>query len=143
MVRWHYTGDMRCCLFGLVLAACASPAAGGWRGTADLGPVAAYDIEYKLSDDASQGQIAIREPGRGFSQQWFRLCTLSVDRRQMRATYDPTSPDCQGAVGNRREIRGLVGESVLWGEIWQGNQKQGFFRAFHLPLPDAASATEP
>ena len=133
---------MRYVLLLAVLVACSSPAAGGWRGTADLGPVAAYPFEVKFNDDASQGHIAVREPGRGFAQQWFQLCTLTVDRRQITATYDPTSPDCQGAASSRREVRGLVGEGVLWGELWQGNQKLGFFRAFQEPLAEASTATQ-
>lgn len=133
---------MRRWLLLSTLMACSSPAAGGWRGTADVGPVAAYEIAIRFNDDASQGQVSVREPGRPFSQQWFQLCSLEVDRRVLVATYDPSSPECQGAMSGRRELRGMIGEQVIWGEIWQQERKSGFFRAFREPPAPAGGPIE-
>ena len=131
---------MRGWLCVLVLAACSSPAAGGWRGTADIGPIAAYEMSLRFSDNGGKGQVMIREPTNPSSGQWFTLCSLQIDRRVWVATYDPGSVECQGPAGDRRELRGVVGEGVAWGEVWQAGNKTGFFRAFRVPPPAPGEA---
>ena len=42
--------------------------------------------------------------------------------------------------GDRRELRGVVGEGVAWGEVWQAGNKTGFFRAFRVPPPAPGEA---
>lgn len=135
----------------LGLAACTSPAAGQWRGTADLGPVAAYAMELKFAEDGSSGSIVVHEPGKPFTDQHFQLCSVQLDDRAITMVYDAARPDCasQGAASDRRTLRGTVGEDVVFGEMFRGEgarvddntaEKLGFFRTFRIPEPPAAPA---
>ena len=104
-----------------------------------------FGCPVRFNDDASQGQLKVVEPGRPSTELWFQLCTVRVDRRALLATYDPTSPECQGPKSGHRELRGMIGEQTAWGELWQADKKIGFFRAFREPPaePTAASTSNP
>jgi len=116
-----------------VLAACGSPLAGRWVGTADLGPIAAYDIEISIPDGDGDGTVALREPD---MPEKFRICQLVRRARSVEIVYDAGRPDCDGVgptPSDRRTLKGEVGEGVLTGEVWRAGVKTGFFRAFLRP----------
>lgn len=138
-------------LFATILAGCSSPLAGGWQGTADLGPVAAYDVTLQLNEEATAGTIAIREAGKAFEK--FTLCSVEVTERAMALEYDANRPNCdvKGAdPSDRRTLVGTVGEGVVFGEILAAGsepsadgkpgQRLGFFRAFREPAPSPTTS---
>jgi hypothetical protein len=115
--------------------ACSSPLAGGWQGTADLGPTAAYDVTLQLNEEATAGTIAIHEDGKAFEK--YTICSLHLDQRSLALSYDANRPNCDDKSpdpSDRRTLRGTVGEGVVYGEVFAGDdkapQRLGFFRAF-------------
>lgn len=114
----------------LVCGACGSPLAGAWRGTADLGPVRAQALVLTVAEDGQSGKLHLADPGK---PEDFVLCRLSRTERTFEAEYDAARPGCDGNAGSpseRRMLKGTVGEGVVWGELWRGNEKLGFFRGF-------------
>ncbi len=143
--------QFRALLLAVTFMGCSSPLAGGWQGTADLGPVAAYEVTLQLNEDASAGTLAIRETGKAFEK--FTLCSIEVTERAMALTYDANRPNCdeKGAdPSDRRTLLGTVGEGVVFGEIFAAGTtagadgksppRLGFFRAFRQPAPEPAPA---
>jgi len=109
------------------LAACGSPLAGAWRGTADIGPVRAQPLVLTVAADGLSGTLHLTDPGK---PETFVLCRLSRQGRAFEAEYDAARPDCAGTPGERRVLKGTVGEGVVWGELWRGSENLGFFRGF-------------
>lgn len=127
-----------CVALLVVLAACSSPVAGGWQGTADLGPVAATDVTLNLDEEGNAGTIAIREPGKVFEK--YTICSIHLDKRDLALTYDANRPNCDDKSpdpSDRRTLRGTVGEGVVFGEVLgpDARTRVGFFRAFRKPNP--------
>ncbi len=111
-------------------AGCASPLVGAWRGTADLGPVRAQTLVLTVGADGLTGKVHLDDPGK---PEDFVLCRLSRQGRVFEAEYDAARPGCDGNPGSpteRRLLKGTVGEGVVWGEVWRGGEKLGFFRGF-------------
>ena len=138
----------------LLLFGCGSPLAGGWRGTADLGPVLAPALEFHVAEDTLTGRLELQEVGKPYSR--FQLCALRVDaqdERKVELEYDANRPGCEAThqdVSDRRRLVGVVGEGVWTGDVFRGAEKIGFFRAFQLDAdaggthpPSAAPAAPP
>jgi hypothetical protein len=138
---------------GLLLAlfsGCGSPVAGQWRGTVDIGPVAAYPVEIRIDPEATTGRIDLAEAGKPFTR--FEFCTIAdATTRKLELVYDPQTPACdpKGKPDGRRTLRGTVGEATLFGELFEGPNRIGFFRLFKVdatapaaksPTPTAATA---
>ena len=131
-------------MFALLAAGCSAPIAGQWRGTMDLGPSAAHDIELSVIEDGTSGRIVVTEPHKAFSH--FQLCSVhSGDKRAIELVYDANRPNCDEKnpdPSERRLLRGTVGEGVLFGDVLRGTERIGFFRAFRQPDVQAPEAPE-
>lgn len=119
----------------LVAAACSSPLAGRWQGTADMGPIAAFELQLEVDADDLTGTLNLREPGKPES---YRICHIDRRGRAIAIEYDVGRPNCD-ATGStpseRRVLKGQVGEGIVSGEVWKGSDKLGFFRAYVQPKP--------
>jgi len=129
----------------VVAAGCGSPLTGTWRGTMDLGAMDAWPLEVRVGEDPSRGRLVVQEKGRTFES--FQLCTVEpATERKLELSYNPEHPDCAAPAGtaeagkDRRTLRGTVGEGVLFGEVFRGSERIGFFRAFRQ---DAVAALGP
>ncbi|MBI5610500.1 MAG: hypothetical protein HY902_16610 [Deltaproteobacteria bacterium] len=110
-------------------AACSSPLAGRWEGTADLGPIDAWPVKLHLAKDGQSGQVSWHEPGAMWRT--FAACRVQLQGRQFEVEFDLAQPDCgNGAQRDRRVLRGTAGERLLFGEILGADRPVGFFRAF-------------
>ena len=133
----------------LVSTGCSAPLVGHWRGTMDLGPSAAHEIELRVGEDGTSGRILLTEPHRAFTN--FQLCSVHAgDKRAIELVYDANRPNCDeknADPSERRLLRGTVGEGVLFGDVLLGTERIGFFRAFRQPDPqpsaDPAQASHP
>lgn len=127
----------------LVLATgCGSPLQGGWAGTIDIGPIEAYDLKVTMPEEGLDGTLLVRT-AKGTQQ--YSFCKGSLDGQQFELHYDlarPTCEDKEGAPTDPRRLVGTLGESVLFGEVYKGSEKVGFFRAFLEPPPAADLKTE-
>lgn len=116
----------------LVLSAasgCAAPIAGRWQGTADVGPINAYDLRLEVASDGKSGRIAVQDGSPGAHD----LCRIELNGRDVDLEYDLAQPTCrseEGKPSDRRRLRGTVGEGLVFGEVLQGSQRIGFFRAY-------------
>ena len=113
-----------------LVAACSSPLAGAWQGTADLGPLRAQTLTLTVAQDGLTGKIRLVDPGK---PEDFSLCRIARQGRSFEIEYDAARPGCDGNAGSpteRRVLKGTVGEGVAWGDVWRGTEKLGFFRGF-------------
>ena len=122
-------------LFSLSLLAllgssgCTAAIAGRWQGTADVGPIKAYDLRLEVASDGKSGRIAVQDGSPGAHD----LCRIEVKGRDVDLEYDLAQPPCrseEGKPSERRRLRGTVGEGLVFGEVLQGSQRIGFFRAY-------------
>ncbi len=113
-----------------LVSGCASPLAGKWQGTADIGPIAAFDLQFEVDSEDQPGTIAVREPGR---PEHMRICHIDRQGRAITIEYDVGRPNCDASgptPADRRVLKGTIGEGIVTGEVWKGGDKIGFFRAF-------------
>lgn len=130
----------------LLLPACGAPMAGNWHGTFDKGPVDAHPVVLHVQEDGHTGYLDIHEPGKAFTR--FNLCSLDVDpERRVTLVYDANRPNCDAGTQNqggpenkdppeRRTLKGMVGETVYYGDVLKDAEKLGFFRLFRDPDHD-------
>ena len=108
---------------------CTAAIAGRWQGTADVGPIKAFDLRLEVSGDGKSGRIAVQDGSPGAHD----LCRIEVNGRDVELEYDLAQPTCrseEGKPSERRRLRGTVGEGLVFGEVLQGSQRIGFFRAY-------------
>ncbi len=139
--------NLRTVLLGslvMTLGACSSPAAGHWQGTADLGPIDAFEIALHFDQEAATGTLRVLVPGAPALTH--ELCEIHLQGRELTVEYDPAQPQCAGK-GPRRKVVATVGEDVVFGELYQVDgegkhqEKLGFFRAFRRDtFPSTAAA---
>lgn len=113
----------------LACAGCAAPIAGRWQGTADVGPIKAYDLQLEVASDGGSGRITVQDGSVGAHD----LCRIDIRGRNVDLEYDLAQPTCrseEGKPSDRRRLRGTVGEGLVFGEVLQGAQRIGFFRAY-------------
>lgn len=133
-------------IVGLALAtvaACSAPAVGTWSGTADLGPQRGQQLRLQLFEDEKTGKLWLQDPGK---PEDFSVCSLQRTGRSVQIEYDAARPNCAGDAGSpseRRVLKGTIGEGVVFGEVWQGGEKLGFFRAFAPWITDDGQAKTP
>ncbi len=119
----------------LLLAGCGSATAGMWQGTADIGPIDAFDLVVMLPEEGFEGEIELSfkdGPAR------FSVCRGRARNGNVELEIDWRHRDCKlpdGAAPDRRLLRGTVGEGVIAGTILRpiagGKPEQvGFFRAY-------------
>ena len=128
--------------------ACGAPMAGSWHGTFDHGPVQAHAVTLHVQEDGQKGWIELREPGKSFAK--YTICQLDVDpNRTVTLVYDANRPNCDTGTENkdpseRRTWKGMVGESVFYGDVVNGTNALGFFRFFRdadvAPTPGDTAA---
>ena len=134
-------------LAGLLLMlaqGCGSPLVGQWRGTADIGPLAAYPIEIRIDPEAKSGRLDLAETGKPFTR--YEFCSVAdATGRKLELVYDPAVPACDPAAKSegRRTLKGTVGEATLFGELFEGPNRIGFFRLFRVDPDAPAAETEP
>ncbi len=121
-------------LFTIVVASgfnagCTAALAGRWQGTADVGPIAAYDLRIEVAGDGKSGRIAVKDGSPGAHD----LCRIDVRGRDVDLEYDLAQPTCAQEAGkptDRRQLRGTIGEGLVFGEVLRGTERIGFFRAY-------------
>ena len=120
-------------LLALLLGGCGSPFAGGWAGTMDVGPILAHSIEVTMPPEGLEGDVAVQtEDG----EKRYRICKGTLTNDQFELSFDRLNPDCAGKDGAKTDVhvlRGTLGEGVFFGEVFRGDRKIGFFRAFRKP----------
>lgn len=123
----------------------AAPLAGGWQGIADIGPVAAWQVELQLDADETAGEVRIHSDGKTWTA--YRLCRVARTVRAMELEYDAARPGCEAqgpTPSDRVVLRGTVGEAVMTGEVFRSGVRTGFFRAYPLaPAPATSAAPQP
>jgi hypothetical protein len=139
---------MRCLLIILcATTACTAAHVGAWRGTVDLGPVAAPELEIHVDEAGTGGRVDVAEPGKPFSR--FQLCAVQLDPQEARKItleYDVNRPGCEtqhADPSDRRRLVGTVGEGLWTGDVFKGSDRIGFFRALRLPPDDSGKLPPP
>lgn len=110
-------------------AGCTAALAGRWQGTADVGPITAFDLRIEVAGDGKSGRIAVQDGSAGAHD----LCRIQVSGRDVDLEYDLAQPTCAleaGKPSDRRRLRGTIGEGLVFGELLRGNERIGFFRAY-------------
>lgn len=108
---------------------CTAALAGRWQGTADVGPITAYDLRIEVAGDGKTGRIALQDGSQGAHD----LCRIEVRGRDVDLEYDLAQPTCSqdaGKPSDRRQLRGTIGEGLVFGELLRGSERIGFFRAY-------------
>lgn len=126
----------------LLLSACGSHMSGTWAGTADIGPIDALALTFELPEEGLEGHISIVEPG---GKVTYQICKASQQGDQFVLHWDAGWKDCKKAKDRASEpgrLVGTAGESVLFGEVFKGKARVGFFRAFRRPPPEPALKVE-
>ena len=116
--------------------------AGTWDGTADVGPIDALALTVELPEEGLEGAISIFEPGGKVS---YQICKASLQGDQFILHWDAGWKDCKQHKDRKSEpgkLVGTAGEVALFGEIFKGESRVGFFRAFRKPPPEAALKVE-
>jgi hypothetical protein len=66
----------------------------------------------------------------------YQICHASLDGDRFEVQYDESLPNCRkkkGLASDRRTLKGTLGVSVIFGEVFKGKERTGFFRAFRKP----------
>ncbi len=129
-------------LLFLVLAGCGAPQVGTWQGTLDIGGTQAVQLTLHVHEDGASGSVKAKENGKAFEA--LQICTFKLGRlRQFELTYDANRPNCEQSAdaADPRTYRGTVGEDTIFGEVYRGEQRIGFFRAFRDTVGAATPAT--
>ena len=116
--------------------------AGTWDGTADVGPIDAFALTVELPEEGLEGAISIFEPGGKVS---YQICKASQVGDHFVLHWDAGWKDCKQNKKTKSEpgrLVGTAGESALFGEIFKGDSRVGFFRAFRKPPPEPALKVE-
>lgn len=127
-------------LVTVALGACGSPFAGGWKGTMDIGPILAHSFTVQMPPEGLEGDLGVQTPD---GEKTYRICKASLDGDRFELTFDRLHPDCAAGKDDKTDIhvlRGSLGETVVFGEVFRGERKIGFFRAFRTkPVADVVS----
>ena len=138
-------------LCAALLSGCGASWAGSWNGTADIGPVAAHPLTLVLSESGSTAQLA-SDGGEG---QVLTICSKKVEAPKITLEIDTGRPDCTPGQGAKRlRLEGMIGAEVIHGDIYEGHERVGFFRAFRAaehggdglastPAPTAPASSTP
>ena len=116
-------------VLGSASVGCTAALAGRWQGTADVGPITAYDLRIEVAGDGKSGRIALLDGSPGAHD----LCRIDVRGRDVDLEYDLAQPTCSqesGKPSDRRQLRGTIGEGLVFGELLRGAERIGFFRAY-------------
>ena len=123
-------------LGALCLSGCAAAWSGAWSGTADLGPVEARTLTLHLLDGepATAGASAlgsVRWAAAGGAAHTFQVCKRQVVGPKITLEIDTAHPDCSaGADAKPLRLEGTIGAGVIHGDLFRGQERVGFFRAF-------------
>jgi|GEM_PF-5276892 len=118
-----------------VLAGCGSPFAGGWSGTMDVGPFLAHTVTVQMPPEGLEGDLVVKTVN---GERSYRICKGDLKGTTFSLTFDLKHPDCAAAKDaktDRHVLKGTLGESVLFGEIFREGRRIGFFRAYRKPPP--------
>ena len=119
-----------------LLGACGSHLAGGWDGIADVGPIDAFALTVELPEEGLEGVISIQEPGGKAS---YQVCKATSEGDHFVLHWDAGWKDCKARKDRKSDpgrLVGTAGESAIFGEIFKGESRTGFFRAFRRPPPE-------
>lgn len=123
--------------------ACGAPQVGTWQGTLDIGGTQAVPLSLHLQEDGVTGRVNAKENGKAFEA--LQICSFKLGRlRQFELTYDANRPNCEQSAdaADPRTYRGTVGEDTIFGEVFRGEQRIGFFRAFRESVAAAAAPAQ-
>lgn len=120
---------------GLGMLGCSAPTAGMWQGTVDIGPIDAFPLVVMLPAEAPddhrvEGEVELRLAS---GPQRYTICSGRARNGNLEFEIDWSHRRCQakdGAKADRRVFRGRLGEGVITGGIFKGNEQVGFFRAY-------------
>jgi len=122
------------------LSGCGASWTGTWGGVADLGPVDAHELTLTLSDKDST--VTLKDANG--DTKTLQVCARSVENRKITLVVDMSRPDCStGANAKRLRLDGLIGAGVIHGDMYRGQQRVGFFRAFRASLDDVPQGGSP
>lgn len=122
----------------LLLVGCGSPFAGGWDGTMDVGPILAHSITVKMPPEGLEGDLTVQTPD---GERAYRICKGTLTGDKFELSFDRLNADCVAEKDAKTDVhilRGTLGEGVFFGEVFRGERKIGFFRAFRTPPPAPA-----
>lgn len=120
-------------ILALLLGGCGSPFAGGWAGTMDVGPILAHTITVQMPPEGLEGDLRVQTPE---GDKDYRICSGTLTNDQFELSFDRLHPDCTAPKDGKRDLhvlRGTLGEGVFFGEVYRGDRRIGFFRAFRKP----------
>ncbi len=126
----------------LLGSACGSHLHGTWAGTTDIGPIDAFPLTVEMPEEGLQGDISIIEP-RG--KVTYHVCKATQQGDQFVLHWDAGWKDCKKRADVKSDpgrLEGTAGENVLFGNVFKGKKKVGFFRAFRKPPPEDALKVE-
>ena len=119
---------------------CGAAWSGAWTGTADIGPVDAHALTLILSEAAGTVQLAQA----GGDSPTLTVCTKQIEGTKITLEIDTGRPDCSPGSGARRlRLEGMIGARVIHGDIYQGHERIGFFRAFRAADDGESLASAP
>jgi hypothetical protein len=126
----------------LTLCACGSHLAGVWDGTADIGPIDAFALTVEFPQEGLEGDIAIVETG---GKVTYHVCKSSQQGDRFVLHWDAAWNDCKERKDRKSDpgrLVGVAGEGAIFGEVFKGARRVGFFRAFRRPPPEPALKVE-
>ncbi len=117
----------------LTLSACGSHLQGAWDGTADIGPIDAFPLTVMMPAEGLEGDITIAKPD---GKMTYHVCKASQQGDQFTLHWDAGWNDCKkhkDRASAPGRLVGVAGEGALFGEVFKGKKRVGFFRAFRRP----------
>ena len=117
----------------VLVSGCGSQFAGTWNGTADIGPIDALTMTVVMPKKGLDGKLTIRTKD---GTKTYQICQAELKGDRFEVQYDEALPDCtkkKGVDSDLRTLKGTLGVTVIFGQVFKGKQQIGFFRAFRKP----------